>query len=52
MKDFKLRDLSKITVEEMDRIYKNLGITFLIRDGKIKGFGAEVKDKNGKNGSV
>lgn len=36
----------KITIGDIDRVYKNLGLIFMIKDGKIKGFSAEVKDKN------
>lgn len=37
MKNIKLNNLKKISVLDADKIYKDLNISFIIRDGKLKG---------------
>lgn len=33
-----LNDIKSITVEEADKLYKEIGLAFVVRDGKLKGF--------------
>lgn len=33
----KVKDIKNITLEQAYEIYKTLGISFIIRDGKLKG---------------
>ena len=34
-----IKDIKNITLEEAMEIYKNMKISFIIRDGELKGFG-------------
>lgn len=34
-----IKDIKNITLEEAIKIYKNMKISFIIRDGELKGFG-------------
>lgn len=35
--NIKLNNLKNITIEEAQEVYKTMNISFIIRDGKIKG---------------
>lgn len=58
MKDLTVKELiekikaDKITVGDMQDIHKVFGITFLLEDRQIKGFGLEIKGRNGKIGNI
>lgn len=34
----KLIDIKKMTLDEADKFYKNTGMSFIFKDGSLKGF--------------
>lgn len=41
-----MKDILNITIKEAEEVYKNMGLSFIIKDGKLKGMQKEVKHEN------
>lgn len=46
-----LVNLSSLTLEEVNKFYEETGLSFIVKDGKIKGF-TRKKEKSCANNSI